>query len=356
MASSPWRSGRCSPCTCGSVGVSGNVDTRGADALRVNAVFLSPDLGADRIGGATARLSAELEVLTVAGGTTATALARSDAFLCVGFSREFPEEKEAYGRVRFVQAVLAGVDHLPFGRLPAGVVVCGNAGAYNTALAEHAFALLLTAAKRVVMHATNIRNQQFAQEVAGKQLRGATLGIVGLGGIGSEVARLGRAFGMRIVGVTRRGTSDFPADFVGGPDDLLRVLEESDYVVIAVPHTKETHHMITTNELRRMKGDAVLVNVARGDIVKEDDLFEHLRAVSSFTAASDVWWRYPRGPGYPYSYAFHELPNFFGTPHVAWNVPPQRMLALEAAVANVLRFFAGEPVRNRADRADYEFP
>jgi phosphoglycerate dehydrogenase-like enzyme len=320
----------------------------------VKVVLLSPDLGRDRLEEAQTRLKDKVEATTVAeGGDRSAALRGADAHLCVGFSREFPEDTAAYDRLRFVQTTLAGVDHIPFERLPTHVTVCGNAGAYNTALAEHAFALLLAAAKRVVLHATNIRKQEFNQEVPGKQLRGAVLGIVGLGGIGKEVARLGRAFGMTVMGITRRGISDFPADFVGGPGDLGRVLEESDFVMIAVPHTKETHHLLTAKELRRMKHDAVLVNVARGDVVKEDDLFQHLRVVPSFHAASDVWWRYPKGAGYPYSFPFHTLPNFFGTPHVAWNVPPQRMTALHAAVDNVLAWAAGEAPKNVVDPTDY---
>ena len=320
----------------------------------MRAVLLSPDLGPDRIGEANARLKGKAEVLAVSAEVSLGELfRRAEAYLCSGFSREFPEDPAAYGNLRFVQTVLAGVDHVPFARLPPHVVFCGNAGAYNTALAEHAFALLLAAAKRVVLHATNIRNQEFSQDLAGKQLRGSILGVVGLGGIGKEVVRLGRAFGMRVVGITRRGTSDIPVDFVGGPQDLIRVLEESDFVVIAVPHTKETHNLITANELNRMKRDAVLVNIARGEIVREEDLFEHLRTVPSFTAASDVWWRYPRGAGYPFSFAFHALPNFFGTPHVAWNVPPQRMVALHAAVDNLEAWLDGRPLRNVSDPIDY---
>ncbi|HYS71977.1 MAG TPA: 2-hydroxyacid dehydrogenase [Thermoplasmata archaeon] len=323
----------------------------------MKAVALSPALDEDRIEAAEARLRGHAEIVRVPpDGDVVAALRSADAFLCSGFAREFPEDPAAYARLRFVQTTLAGVDHIPWERLPSEVTVCGNAGAYNVALAEHAFALLLAAAKRIVYHATNIRKQQFEQDVPSKQLRGATLGVIGLGGIGKEVARLGQAFGMRIAGITQRGTSDFPADFVGGPGDLDHVLEESDFVVIAVPHTKETHHLITTQRLMRMKHDAVLVNVARGDIVKEEDLFQHLRNIPSFVAASDVWWRYPRGRGFPYSFPFHGLPNFFGTPHIAWNVPPQRMAALDSAADNVLRFLAGEPPRNRVDRAEYVFP
>ena len=320
-------------------------------------VLLSSDLGPDRLDEAEGLLRGHADsVRGTSGGDVAAALRGADAYLCVGFAREFPEDPLAYARLRFVQTTLAGVDHLPFDRIPAAVTVCGNAGAYNVALAEHAFALLLAAAKRVVFHATNIRKQAFEQEMPSKQLHGSTLGIVGLGGIGKEVARLGRAFGMRVVGITRSGRSDFPADFLGGPGDLMTVIEEADFLVIAVPHTKETHHLIAAKELQRMRHDTVLVNIARGDVIKEEDLFQHLRNVPSFVVASDVWWRYPKGAGFPYSFPFHGLPNFFGTPHVGWNVPPQRMAALRAAVENLLRFANGEPVRNRAERAEYEFP
>jgi len=319
----------------------------------VKAVLLSPDLGEDRTEAAERRFGGNVELLHAANEGLAAAIRGADAYLCLGFGREFPEDRDAYGRLRLVQTTLAGVDHIPYERLPAAVTVCGNSGAYNVALAEHAFALLLAAAKRIVYHATNIREKQFQQDVPSKQLRGATLGIIGLGGIGKEVARLGRGFGMTVMGITRRGTSDFPVDFVGGPADLEKVLEDSDFVVIAVPHTKETHHLLTMKELMRMKHDGVLVNVARGDVIKEDDLFQHLRNVPGFVAASDVWWRYPKGAGFPYSYPFQTLPNFFGTPHIAWNVPPQRMVALEAAVDNILAWVEGRPLRNAVNPADY---
>ena len=317
-------------------------------------VLLSPDLGEDRTKAAEGRLRGKVELFHAANGGLAVAMRNADAYLCLGFDREFPEDTTAYGRLRLVQTTLAGVDHIPYKRLPPTVTVCGNSGAYNVALAEHAFALLLAAAKRIVFHATNIRDKEFQQDVPSKQLRGSTLGIIGLGGIGKEVARLGTAFGMRVRGLTLRGTSDFPADFVGGPTDLEKVLEKSDFVVIAVPHTKETHHLITMKELMRMNHDAVLVNIARGDVIKEDDLFQHLRNVPGFVAASDVWWRYPKGAGFPYSYPFQTLPNFFGTPHIAWNVPLQRMVALEAAVDNVLAWVEGRPMRNVVDPKDYQ--
>lgn len=318
-------------------------------------VLLSSDLQDDRLERAEAHLQGKAETRRVhADGTLEGALRGADAYLCVGFAHEFPEDPAAYERLAFVQATLAGVDHLPYERIPTKVTICGNAGAYNTSLAEHAFALLLAAAKHVVLHATSIRKQAFEQGLPGKQLRGATLGIVGLGGIGKEVGRLGKAFGMRVVGITGSGRSDFPADFIGGPGDLARILEESDFVLIAVPHTKDTHHLIAAKELGRMRHDAVIVNVARGDVIREEDLFQHLRNVPTFHAASDVWWRYPKGAGYPYSFPFHTLPNFFGTPHVGWNVPPQRMAALDSAAGNLKTWLEDGSPRNTVDRMLYE--
>ena len=100
--------------------------------------------------------------------------------------------------------------------------------------------------------------------------------------------------------------------------------------------------------------DAVLVNIARGKIVVEDDLYEHLRAHPGFRAALDVWWVYPTGAsGRPFHRPFHELPNVVMTPHNANAIPGQRRGAMEAAVDNVLRFLRGETPRNVVNVTEY---
>jgi len=97
------------------------------------------------------------------------------------------------------------------------------------------------------------------------------------------------------------------------------------------------------------------VNIARGGLVRERDLYEHLRANPRFQAALDVWWTYPKGDGFPFTEPFHELPNVVMTPHVAWAIPEQSRWSLEAALDNVARFLRGEPPRNVVDRAEYAF-
>src|SRR2546425_7305838 len=104
-----------------------------------------------------------------------------------------------------------------------------------------------------------------------------------------------------------------------------------------------------------MKRDAVLINIARGKLIRERDLYEHLKANPSFVAALDVWWVYPRGDGRPFTEPFHELPNVVMTPHVAWAIPEQSGWSLKAALENVARFLRGEPPRNVVDREEYAF-
>ena len=103
-----------------------------------------------------------------------------------------------------------------------------------------------------------------------------------------------------------------------------------------------------------MKDYGILVNIARGRILVEDDLFEHLKAHPKFRAALDVWWTYPDGTeGRPFHRPFHELSNVVMTPHIAFAIPNQRRRAMEAAVENVLRFLRGDRPHHVVDPAEY---
>jgi len=280
--------------------------------------------------------------------------ASADVLVTEGFRPEIPEGLASKApRLRLVQVVLAGVNHVPFERIPAGVAVCSNAGAYNVSVAEHAMALLLAAAKDVPGRTAEVRRGVFDQDAPSKALRGSTLLVLGLGGIGSEVARLGRAFGMRVLGVTRSGAPSGVADETGTLADLPRLLPRADYVLVALPLSRATDGLLGAAALASMKEDAVLVNIARGRIVDEDALYEHLLARPGFRAALDVWWSYPEdGHGHPFRRPFHELPNVVMTPHVAFANPDQRREAMVAALANVEGFLAGRPPRNVVDPRD----
>lgn len=284
------------------------------------------------------------------------AWAQADILVCTGFGSELPPDMPLRApRLRMIQTLVAGVDHLPFERIPRHAIVCSNAGAYNTAVAEHAMALLLSAAKDVPRRTEEIRRGVFDQEGVSKALRGSTLLVLGLGGIGTEVARFAKAFGMTVLGIAR---SDRPYDFVdeiGTLADLRRFAGRADAVVIAVPLTRETQGLVDRGVLAAMKDDAILLNIARGGIIVEDDLYEHLRTHPRFHAALDVWWTYPDGKqGRPFHRPFHELPNVVMTPHIAFAIPDQRRRAMEAALENVLRFLRGDVPRNVVDSSEYQ--
>jgi phosphoglycerate dehydrogenase-like enzyme len=139
--------------------------------------------------------------------------------------------------------------------------------------------------------------------------------------------------------------------------EVPRFLPNADFVVLTLPLTRETVGLVDRGFLAAMKPDAVLVNVARGKLIIEDDLFDHLRTHPAFRAALDVWWTYPDSKrGRPFHRPFHELPNVVMTPHIAWAIPTQRREAMEAAVDNVLRFLRGETPRNVVRPEEYVRP
>lgn len=280
----------------------------------------------------------------------------ADVVVTMGFGRELPPDlgKRA-PRLRMLQTLVAGVDHLPYRTFPESLLVCGNAGAYNTSVSEHTMALLLAAAKDIPQRTREIVSGTFDQAARSKALAETTVLILGMGGIGTMVAGICKAFRMHVIGVSRSGALVPPADEAGRLADLPRLLPRADYVVLALPLTKSTNGLVDRAFLAAMKGDAVLVNVARGKIVVEDDLYEHLRAHPDFRAASDVWWVYPDGTsGRPFHRPFHELPNVIMTPHNANAIPAQRRWAMEAALDNVLRFLRGVAPKNVVDVTEYD--
>ncbi len=284
------------------------------------------------------------------------AWARADVLVTMGFGREIPADLAVRApRLRMVQTLVAGVDHLPYASIPRTVVVCGNAGAYNTSVGEHAIALLLAAAKDIPERTREIAAGTFDQSATSKALASSTVLILGMGGIGAMVAEICKAFRMRVIGVSRSGTLVPPADEAGALADLPQLLPRADFVVVALPLTARTRGLVDGTFLATMKDDAVLVNIARGKIVVEDDLFEHLRTHPNFRAALDVWWVYPSGTkGRPFHRPFHELANVIMTPHNANSIPGQRRWAMEAALDNVLRFLRGEAPRHIVDVTEYD--
>jgi phosphoglycerate dehydrogenase-like enzyme len=283
-------------------------------------------------------------------------LKAAEIVVALSFSQReiHPGEIPLLQNTRFIQLIYAGADNIPFEHIPDGIILAGNAGAFAKPIAEHVLALTLALAKRLVPKNKLLQEGKFDRTGFNQQIRGGICGIVGFGGNGREIAAALQAMGMQIYGINRSGKTDAAADFIGTVDDLRKVLQASDVVVLAAPLTRATRDMIGKKELEWMKPDAILINVGRGDVINQKALYEHLKSHPDFRAGIDTWWSEPVAPGpFKLEYPFFELPNIIGSPHCADHVPGAIPNATRKALENVKNFLMGYEIRGRLNRQDY---
>jgi len=262
----------------------------------------------------------------------------------------------ASDRLRWVHSGSAGVGGSLYREmLQRDVVFTNSAGIHAVPVAEHAVAMMYYFARGLDQVAASRRagRQWDRDRIAcwpspAGELFESVVGIVGYGGIGREVGRQAKGLGMQVWAVKRhpeRGRSEY-ADRLFGPAQLGEVLEASDYVVITVPHTRETSGLIGAAQLSRMKRNAVLINVARGDIVDERALIEALQAEAIRGAGLDVFASEPL----PATSELWDLDNVCLTPHIGGVSPRFWERETELIIENIRRYIAGEPMLNVVDK------
>lgn len=225
-----------------------------------------------------------------------------------------------------------------------GVMVANLPGANAQSVAEYCVLAMLMLARNVMWITSAMRTRPWDEARKGAapalELQGATVGIVGVGEIGKRVARICRqGFGMTVLGFQRNLSRLPPEAQPSGLEDLLR---KSDYVVIAAPLNKDTHHLFNTRTLALMKKTAWIVNVGRGAVIDESALVEFLREKRIAGAMLDVYEQYRIGPGH----ALFSLDNVILTPHLAGGTVQSRSRASVAAAREMLRMLSGEPPLN----------
>jgi phosphoglycerate dehydrogenase-like enzyme len=260
-------------------------------------------------------------------------------------------------RLTWAHHTQAGVSNLAGTDLWASeVILTSSRGAMAaTAIAEYALAAAAHFARGLHEAARQKAAGQFTRE--GYQMRtlhGATMGVIGLGGIGQEVARLSRAAGMRVIGTRRSVTAPLPgadgADLVLPAGQILRVAAESDFLVVCSQLTAETRGFINAPVFAAMKPDAVLINVARGEEVDEDALIEAVTTGQIRGAVLDVYDG--ELAGRPPRPELAGLPQILLTPHISANGDPNRADPLRRLFAdNLRRYLDGQPLLNVVDRA-----
>jgi len=282
-------------------------------------------------------------------------LSRGEILLAMNMRRDIHEDEfRLLKEFQLIQITLAGADIIPYDKLSRQTLVCSNSGGYSEPIAEHAIGMMLALARNFLPLHRDLGRGIFDQKTVHKMLGGATLGVIGFGGIGRRTAEIARAFGMRINAVNRSGSTDEKVDFIGTLSDLDLVLKKSDFVLLAIALNKMTRGVIDSSKLELMKEDAILVNVARGDLVDEEGLYNHLKAHPRFKAGIEAWWIEPfNSPKFEVHYPFFELDNFLGSPHNSYLTEGIHFKALDAALENVLRFVRGATPWNIQNPDDY---
>jgi phosphoglycerate dehydrogenase-like enzyme len=254
--------------------------------------------------------------------------------------------KVSYKNLKFIQLLSAGYDHLNFDMFPGECIIASNQGAYAEPMAEHSVAMILALEKLLLINHNKMIGGEFDQRTNTRTLRGKICGIIGFGSIGKATANLLKGFGVKIYGINSSGKTEEKIDFIGTLTDLNYVLKESDIIIISIPLNEITRGLIGKKEFDLMKDDAVFINVARGAIVQEEALYEHLKTHPNFMAGIDAWWYEPFNYGeFKLTYPFFELPNVLGSPHNSAIIPGALIEGQRRAIDNISNFLKGEKLK-----------
>ncbi len=275
--------------------------------------------------------------------------AQADGILCLLTDRIDATLLEAAPGLRVVSNMAVGTDNVDVAAATARGIPVGNTpGVLTETTADFAFALLTAAARRIVEANAYVRAGEWQtwgpSVLLGRDLYGATLGIVGFGAIGRAVARRAQGFDMRVL-YTRRSSAIAPEDIRAESVSLDRLLRESDFVSLHVPLTEETRGVIGARELALMKDTAILVNTARGGVVDQDALVEALRQGRPAMAALDVTAVEPIDA----RDELLSLPNAIVTPHIASASVATRLRMANMAIDNLAAGLEGRLLPNCAN-------
>ena len=264
------------------------------------------------------------------------------------YGRITPELLARAKKLRWIQTPMAGLEHYMFPALAESDVMLSNMrGIYSDNIADHVMGYILMFARGFHIFLRRQLERNWAKGVPVLHLADTTLGVIGLGGIGSAVAKRGAAAEMHVI-VTNAVEIEKPdfVDALWGIDRLDNLLAESDFVVSCVPHTPETFKLINTDQLKRMKKTGYLINISRGVVVDLAALTAALQAGEIAGAGLDVFETEPL----PVDHPLWDMENVIITPHTAGAGPHTAERRIEVVTANLRRFVAGEPVRNVVDK------
>jgi phosphoglycerate dehydrogenase-like enzyme len=279
------------------------------------------------------------------------ALADAEVIVSHIWKKDFPEAPN----LKLLQSPAAGLDLIDIPSLPSGIKIC-NVDGHEQAIAEYCLMTMLALSHKLVDIATGFRDSSnWSGGGAGGgplhgEILGQTVGIVGYGKIGREVAKRAASFGCHVIAANRSPIADKgDAAEVYPLGELDAMLPLCDIVVIAAGLGPETRGLIDARRFGLMKPTALLINIGRALILDEEALFNALKQKTIGGAAIDVWWRYPSASepqARPSNFPFHELPNVLMTPHCSSGTVGARDRRLSVIARNLDRFARGEAPTN----------
>ncbi|MEM7346345.1 MAG: D-2-hydroxyacid dehydrogenase [Chloroflexota bacterium] len=272
----------------------------------------------------------------------------ADVLVISGFWNNALLEKAT--RLKFIQSVGAGYNQFPQDQLrERGIRLASARGVNKNAVSEHAMAHILSLTRHIHTGRDHQHNR-FWRDMIGEipqredELEGKTLLIIGFGGIGSRLAKLAKAFDMRVLATKRNpATAEGPADEVHTNDQLPSLLPQADFVALTCPLTPETKNLINHKSLGLMKPSAYLINMARGYVVNEPDLIEALEQGQIAGAGLDTFWEEPLGEESP----LWGMQNVIITPHTGGETQKYEENLMDILLDNIERLTQGNSLRNQ---------
>lgn len=307
-------------------------------------LLIFPPLNAEELAQVAA-VSDEVEIVNAQSEDEAlAAIADADAM----YGNITPEMLSRAGKLRWLQTPIAGLENYMFPTLAeSDVTVTNMSKIYSDMIADHALGFILMFARGLHLYVRRQIEHKWEKGTPVRHLADCTLGILGLGGIGAELAKRGKACALRVIAVDARRTDkpDF-VDELWPQDRLPDLLRQSDFVVSCVPQTPETVGLIGADQLRMMKSSAYLINISRGVVVKLDALVEALQRGEIAGAALDVYEQEPLPADHP----LWGMDNVIMTPHIAAQNPHVAQRRIDTLTANLHRFLTGAPLANVVDK------
>lgn len=262
------------------------------------------------------------------------------AEIIVTFGEDLSEKEiEQANQLKWIMIISAGMDKMPLDVIKKRNILVTNArGIHKIPMAEYVISMLLQVYRQEKVLISNEQNHVWDKSLKMLEITGSTMVIIGTGAIGQEVARLGKAFQMKTIGVSRSGKQVEYFDENVSTNKLDHVLPRADFVISVVPSTKETRELFTYNEFKLMQKEAVFLNMGRGDVVKEEDLLQALQQKEIAHAVIDVFNEEPLSENSP----LWEESNITVTPHLSGVSTHYLRRALDIFKENLTSYIKGK--------------